>query len=172
MPDDNNLQNAREQTVREHMQWENEHRFDDTLATFAHPRYEIVATGDVYDGPEEVAEYYRETRAAFPDQRNENVVLHHAGDAVIVEFDLLGTHLGPFRGLPPTGRSFNCRMTAIFEFEGEQIVCERVYFDSATILRQLGVAHDPASLAGRITTVLGHPITVGGALLKSALRRR
>ena len=28
-------------------------------------------------------------------------------------------------------------MTAFFVFEGDRIVCERVYFDSATILRQL-----------------------------------
>ena len=35
-----------------------------------------------------------ETRAAFPDQRNELIALHHADDAVIVEFDLLGTHNG------------------------------------------------------------------------------
>jgi hypothetical protein len=28
-------------------------------------------------------------------------------------------------------------MTAFFIFEGDRIVCERVYFDSATILRQL-----------------------------------
>jgi hypothetical protein len=30
-------------------------------------------------------------------------------------------------------------MVALFFFEGDRIVCERVYFDSATILRQLGV---------------------------------
>ena len=29
---------------------ENESRFDDTLATFTHPRYELVGTGQVYDG--------------------------------------------------------------------------------------------------------------------------
>jgi hypothetical protein len=28
-------------------------------------------------------------------------------------------------------------MTALFLFEGAGLVCERVYFDSATILRQL-----------------------------------
>jgi limonene-1,2-epoxide hydrolase len=28
-------------------------------------------------------------------------------------------------------------MIAVFEFEGERIVCERVYFDAATILGQL-----------------------------------
>lgn len=59
--------------------------------------------------------------------------------AVFVEFDLLGTQLGEFAGFAPTGREFRCRMAAIFDFTGERIVCERVYFDSATILRQLGL---------------------------------
>jgi steroid delta-isomerase-like uncharacterized protein len=134
------LRDLREQVVREHMESENEHDFDTTVGTFSHPRYEIVPTGDVYDGEAEVRRYYEETRAAFPDQRNELVSLRHADDAVIVEFDLLGTHRGPLRGVPPTGRSFRCRMSAVFEFEGERIVCERVYFDQLTILRQLGLA--------------------------------
>ncbi len=40
-------------------------------------------------------------------------------------------------GFEPTGREFKCRMTAFFIFEGAHLICERVYFDSATILRQL-----------------------------------
>jgi steroid delta-isomerase-like uncharacterized protein len=133
------LRERREAVVREHMESENRHEFDVTLQTFDHPRYEIIPTGDVYDGPEEVSEYFRTTRAAFPDQRNENSVLHHADDAVIVEFDLLGTHEGELRGMAPTGRSFRCRMVAFFMFEegGDGIVCERVYFDQATIVQQL-----------------------------------
>jgi steroid delta-isomerase-like uncharacterized protein len=133
------LAERRLELVREHMLSENEHRFDDTLATFDHPRYEIIGTGDVYDGADAVADYYRASRTAFPDQRNENTVLHVAADAVIAEFDLVGTHLGELRGIPPTGRTFRCRMCAVFEFEsgGEKIVCERVYFDQGTIARQL-----------------------------------
>ena len=133
------LDERRLELVREHMLSENEHRFDDTLATFDHPRYEIVGTGDVYDGAGAVAGYYQASRAAFPDQRNENTVLHAAEDAVIAEFDLVGTHLGELRGIAPTGRSFRCRMCAVFEFEpgGEKIVCERVYFDQGTIAQQL-----------------------------------
>jgi predicted ester cyclase len=110
---------------------------DRALETFAHPRYEIMATGQVYDGPEAVDRYYRESRATFPDQRNELISLRHADDAVIVEFWLLGTHKGPLGRLQPTGREFKCRMTAFFIFEGTDLVCERVYFDSATIQRQL-----------------------------------
>ena len=134
------LRTKREQIVREHMESENTHDFDVTLDTFAgHPRYEIIPTGEVYDGTAEVDRYYQETRAAFPDQRNELIALHHADDAVIVEFWLRGTHQGEFRGVPPTGKSFECRMAAFFLFEDERLLNERVYFDAATILTQLGL---------------------------------
>lgn len=131
------LRARREAVVREHMESENRHDFDATIATFKHPRYEIVPTGDVYDGDEAVRGYFATSRAAFPDQRNELRHLYHADDAVIVEFDLLGTFRGPLRGMPPTGKEFRCPVTAFFIFDGDRIVCERVYFDSATILRQL-----------------------------------
>jgi predicted ester cyclase len=126
---------------------ENESRFDDTLATFAHPRYELIGTGQVYDGAEEVQQYYARSRAVFPDQRNEVRSVLCAQNTVVVEFDLLGTHLGSLTGEEPTGRTFRCPMVALFEFEdeseghslatGEGIVCERVYFDSETIYGQL-----------------------------------
>ena len=129
----------REAIVREHMESDNRHDFAATLATFEQPRYEIIPTGEVHDGPDEVMEYFRTSRATFPDQRNELRAMHHADDSVIVEFDLLGTHRGPLRGIPPTDKEFRCPMIAVFRFGAEKIVCERVYFDAATILRQLGI---------------------------------
>lgn len=136
------LRRRREEVVREHMDSENRHDFETTLKTFSHPRYELIATGEVYDGEDAVRGYYAATRASFPDQRNVVHTIRHADDAVIVEFDLMGTHRGPLRGLPPTGREFTCRMVALFLFETDRIVGERVYFDSATILRQLGILPD------------------------------
>lgn len=133
------LRDRREAVVREHMESENRLDFEATLRTFKHPRYELIATGEVFDGPEQVRGYYAASRAAFPDQRNTIHALHHTDAGVIVEFDLLGTHQGPMRGIPPTDRAFVCRMAAFFLFEDDLIVCERVYFDSATILRQLGI---------------------------------
>jgi steroid delta-isomerase-like uncharacterized protein len=131
------LREQREAEVRRHMEAENVHDFDAVIETFSHPRYELIPTGAVHDGEAAVRAYFRDTRAAFPDQRNELISLRHADDAVVVEFWLLGTHRGPLMGIQPTGREFKCRMTALFLFEGAKIVCERVYFDSATILRQL-----------------------------------
>jgi steroid delta-isomerase-like uncharacterized protein len=134
---DSALRARREAIVRRHMQAENEHDFDAVIATFRRPRYELVATDRVHDGEAAVRAYFRETRTAFPDQRNELVSLRHADDAVVVEFWLLGTHQGPLQGLAPTGRAFRVRMAAFFLFEGDGLVCERVYFDAASILRQL-----------------------------------
>lgn len=140
------VRERREQIVREHMESENIHDFDTTLATFDHPRYEIIPTGDVFDGPEAVSRYFEDSRTAFPDQRNELIALHHTDAGVIVEFDLKGTHEGPLRGIPPTGKQFTCRTAAFFLFEEDRLVCERVYFDAATILSQLGLIEPAPSL--------------------------
>lgn len=131
------LREEREALVRRHMEAENEHDFDAVIETFEHPRYELIATGQIHDGEEEVREYFRVSRSAFPDQRNELIAMHHASDAVVAEFWLLGTHRGELAGMPPSGKEFRCRMCALFLFEGNKLTCERVYFDSATILRQI-----------------------------------
>jgi steroid delta-isomerase-like uncharacterized protein len=160
------LRRKREAIVREHMDSENRHEFDDTLATFEHPRYELVATGEVHDGPEEVMRYFADSRTAFPDQRNQLLALHHADDAVLVEAVVRGTHLGRLGGLPPTGRTYELPILAIFAFEGDKLVCERVYFDANTVLRQLGVARDPLSITGKLGTLVSHPLTVGRGLVR------
>jgi steroid delta-isomerase-like uncharacterized protein len=143
-PMTNDLQETRLAVVREHMDSENRLDFDATLATFAHPRYELIGSGQVFDGEDEVRGYYATSRAAFPDQRNEIHSLAATDGSVVVEFDLLGTHQGTFAGFEATGKEFRCRMAAIFDFEGDRIVCERVYFDSVTILAQLGLLPTPA----------------------------
>ena len=171
MPPTAAMRKKREAIVIEHMESENRHEFDVTLETFDHPRYELIATGDVYDGTEEVTRYFDETRRAFPDQRNELLSLHHSDDAVIVEAILRGTHRGPLRSLPPTGREFEMRFVSMFLFEEDRLVGERVYFDQLTILEQLGIARNPTSLTGRLETLVGHPVTIGRALIRRVTGR-
>ena len=153
------------------MDSENRHEFDATLETFDHPRYELVATDEVYDGREEVERYFEQTRRAFPDQRNELLALHHSDDAVLVEAVVRGTHKGPLRNLPPTGREFELPILAVFVFEGDKLVCERVYFDQLTVLRQLAIARDPSSLTGRLGTLVSHPLTIGRGLVRRVIGR-
>lgn len=142
----------REQLVLDHFHDEVEQRWEDVLSTFPHPRYEIVPTSVVHDGGEAVRGYYAETRRAFPDQRHEMIALRHADDAVITEFYLLGTHLGPLGPVPPTGGTFKVRMTAYFVFRGDdELVCERIYFDQLSFLRQLLAGIDYKSVGGVLT---------------------
>src|ERR1035441_3261384 len=63
---------------------------------------------------------------------------YHADDAVIVEVRFGGTHRGVWAGIAPTGNRMEVQSVCIFVFEGDDSVCEKVYFDHATILRQLG----------------------------------
>jgi steroid delta-isomerase-like uncharacterized protein len=162
------LRSKREKIVRAHIDAENRCDYEAALATFEHPRYEFVAANEVHEGSEEVMEHWLELDRAFPDQEDEIVVLHHAGEAVVVEAISRGTHLGPLRGLPPTGRSFELRFACIFVFDEDRLVCERVYFDTATVLQQLGVASGADSIRGRVGTVLNHPLTIGRGLVRRA----
>jgi steroid delta-isomerase-like uncharacterized protein len=161
----------REDLVRKHVEAENAADYETALATFQHPRYEYVATDEVYDGADEVMAHWRELDRAFPDQAIEIVALHSSDDAVLMEAVARGTHTGPLRGLPPTGRRFEQPFLAIFIFEGDALVGERVYYDTATILAQLGVARDPGSLTGRLETVASHPLTIGRGLVRRAIGR-
>lgn len=131
------LRARRETIVREHMADEIDQAWDKVLATFPHPHYEIIATGAVHDGRPDVERYYKSSRQAFPDQRNTLLSLRHVDDGIVVEFILEGTQLGPLGPLPPTGRPFSCQMAAFFLFEGEILVCERIYSDTLSIVRQL-----------------------------------
>ena len=132
------VRKARQKLVLDHFRDEVRQEWDDVLATFPHPHYELIPIMTVHDGDDAVRGYYHDSRVAFPDQDHELIALRHSDDAVIVEFWLLGTHLGPFGALPPTGSRFRVRMTAYFIFDdAENLVCERIYFDSLSLLKQL-----------------------------------
>lgn len=138
MPEDD-LRARRLAVLETHFQSEVDHDWAACLATFdGTPHYEIMATGQVHDGDEAVLAYHRAQRIAFPDQHHENVRIHVGDDdTVITEFDLCGTYQGEFLGHPPNGRSFRVPTIAVFYFEGDRIVNERVYLDSASLLRQI-----------------------------------
>jgi hypothetical protein len=42
---------------------------------------------------------------------------------------MTGTQHADWSGIPSTGKPFNTRMGLLYEFEGDQLVCERVYMD-------------------------------------------
>ncbi|MFI6338769.1 ester cyclase [Streptomyces sp. NPDC050535] len=150
LPDESVLR-AREKLVLDHFRDEVIQDWDATLSTFPHPHYELIASMTVHDGDAQVRTYYDDTRVAFPDQHHEIIAFRHSVDAVIVEFWLLGTQLGPLGKIPPTGSPHRTRMNAYFIFdENENLVTERIYFDQLTILRQLLAGVDKRRPSGLV----------------------
>jgi len=160
------IESTREKIVQEHMDAETDKNAQHTVGTFSHPRYEVVPTGEVHEGAQAVESFLLESMNAFPDFTFETHHIHHAKDAVIVETTFKGTHLGSWRGIPPTGKSVSYRMCNVFVFEGTELVCERVNFDVLTILTQLGITRDINSATGKLALFLGKPLTFIGAWIR------
>ena len=116
----------REAVVLEHMQAENVQDWERVMKTFSHARYELP-TGHVYDGHDDVLQYWIEGRTHVPDQRNELIELTHLDDDMVqIEFWLRGTPT-------TTGDPFEFRLWAIFTFDDrDSMTNERVYADVPT----------------------------------------
>jgi predicted ester cyclase len=80
-------------------------------------------------------------RRAFPDFQMEIVQLVAEGDTVAARFRCSGTHLGEWRGHPPTGRSF-ARIGEVYFFEVRDGRLARAWGleDTLSRLRQLGLS--------------------------------
>lgn len=127
----------REALIRHHIDVEFSGDADALNATFAHPRYDLVATSVVLDGAEEVAMRVHALAEQMPGAKLEIHSLRHSDDAIIVETVTRGLHTGPLLGMTPTGKPYVSRGLAIFRFEGEDLVEEIVYYDRLTLMDQL-----------------------------------
>jgi steroid delta-isomerase-like uncharacterized protein len=136
---DTSLRERRESIVRKHINAENLHDVDGVIASFHYPRYDVAPLGEVNDGEVAVRNLITDLITGFPDFHFEPLVFHHADNAVVVEGKMTGTHMGSWVRLAPTGHSIDVRAICVFEFENDRLMCEKVYFDFATIMRQLRV---------------------------------
>ena len=97
--------------------------------------YEIVGSGLRWQGHAGARAFYTELFAAFPDNSFAltDIVIGPQGvfEAVVLE----ATHVGPFAGIPPTGRRVRLELAILFpwdpgsgRFSGEQIFLDRRAF--------------------------------------------
>lgn len=134
------LRARREAVVRAHADAENRHDVEATLRTFHKPRYEVVPMGGPIDGADAVRALLGGLLAGFPDFHAEIETVHHADSAVVAEIRMTGTHRGPWAGVPASGKRIDVPSACVFVFDEDRLLCERVYFDMATLLRQIGAA--------------------------------
>ena len=159
---------ARLAVVDEHVRCENRHDLDAVMATFGpEARYDDEPWGDHRTGRDGVRSYYGELMSALPDLEIDVRRRHATADGVVLEVVIRGTHLGPWRGLPATGRRLEFPLCGIFEFDaGDRLAAERIYYDRGAVLGQLGLFHEPVGGWGRIATALSHPLTIARAYLR------
>jgi len=83
-----------------------------------------------------------------------------------------GTHLGEWRGLPATGRRVEVPLCGVYTFDADdRLAGERIYYDRGTVLRQLGVFHEPQSILGQLCILATHPVTMTRAVMRKFLRK-
>ena len=165
---------ARLSLVEEHVRLENQHDLEGIMSTFgASARYDEEPWDEHHVGCDAVRAYYDGLLHAMPDLAIEVRRSHVAEDVVVLEVMIGGHHLGAWRGLPPTGRPVRFPLCGIFTFDNEdRLAGEKIYYDRATVLRQLGVFHEPDGMIGRIEAVVMHPLTMAQAIGRKILWRR
>jgi steroid delta-isomerase-like uncharacterized protein len=131
------LRARRQAVVDQHVDAENTGDMDAMIASFKTPRYEVFPMGAVFEGEQPVRDMVGGLIAGFPDFKFTPVKTHHSDDAVIVEGLMTGTHKADWAGMPPKGNKLELPLVCIFDFDGADLVNEKVYFDFAAVQRQL-----------------------------------
>jgi predicted ester cyclase len=96
--------------------------------------------------PELAEEFKRdvtEIRRAFPDYAGTNVEQIAEGEKVANRFVFLGTHLGEFEGVSPTGKRVEFTGNSIDRVVEGKIVESWVEIDLLGVMRQLGAVPGP-----------------------------
>ena len=153
---------ARMALVEQHVQFENQHDLEGVLSTFGDTaRYDDEPWGDHYNDANGVRRFYEQLMKALPDLVIDVQRRHVTDDAIVLEVMIRGTQLGEWRGLPATGRRVDVPLCAVYTFDSaDRLAGEKIYYDRGTVLRQLGVFHEPQTTIGRIAILAAHPITI------------
>ena len=157
--------------VEEHVRRENAHDLPGIMETFGtRAYYDDEPWSEHHEGRDAVHAYYADLLASLPDLRIEIKNCVAAENGVVIEVQISGTHDGPWRGLPATGRRVSFPLCGVFEFDDAgKLAGERIYYDRAFVLQQIGLFRDPQSLRGRIEAVLAHPVMIARAFARKLL---
>jgi steroid delta-isomerase-like uncharacterized protein len=143
--------------------------FERVSQNFAeHAEIANVATGDVYHGREGYLQFARGWVAAFPDLRIEILHYHSTDSWAVVEYAFRGTHTGAMISnggfVPPTWSQVDFRLCDSVQISDGRIVRLQTFFDSATLLRQMGLfPNSPLHTADRRAPLELYATEVDGA---------
>jgi carboxymethylenebutenolidase len=96
-------------------------------------------------GKEALRAFYRDIFIpSWPDDTEQIPINRVVGDGQLVdEIRTRFTHDRPMEwflpGVPPTHKAIDIDIIVVVQFRGDKITCERIYWDQATVLRQVGL---------------------------------
>ena len=156
----------RMEVLREHIRAESEHDMDALLAGMTSDCFnDVVGVPKPFVGPEQAAERYRKYWEGFPDFTvRVRRFLSVDKSTVVTENEWRGTHLGTFLGWPATGKPVRMRAIVVWHFKGDELWGETVFFDNASLLKQIGASIDippPSGTMKPATFILDDPPLVG-----------
>jgi steroid delta-isomerase-like uncharacterized protein len=92
-----------------------------------------------FEGPDGFKEFVSDLRRGFPDLRVVIDQVMGEGDMVSIRSHVTGTQLGPYRGIPPTGRKISQSQLHMFRVADGQINETWQEIDGLGIMQQLGI---------------------------------
>ncbi len=108
----------------------------------ADARYDELGTQRSVEGPEKIVELFKGWKTAFPDAAATVTSAVASGDKAGLEVTWKGTHTGPLETaegtIPASGKSQETPGAIFFTFEDGKVKESRQYFDSMTLLKQIG----------------------------------
>jgi steroid delta-isomerase-like uncharacterized protein len=106
-------------------------------------RYEEHGTERKVEGPEKIVELFKGWKTAFPDVVGTVTSSIASGNKAALEVIWKGTHTGPLTTaegtIPASGKMHETPAAVFYTFEGNKIKVSRQYFDSLTLMKQIGV---------------------------------
>jgi predicted ester cyclase len=117
---------------------ENRRDIDGLIATLSPDCvYEIVSTGQRWDGHVGARSFYTELFAAFPDNAFELTDIVVGPQGVMEVATLTGTNQGPWAGVAATGLPVALQVIILFPWDrrAERFSGERIWFDRGALTR-------------------------------------
>lgn len=101
--------------------------------------YEIIPTGQRWEGHTGARAFYTEFLTAFPDVKFNLTDIVIGPQGVFEVADMTGTHRGPWAGIAATGRSVRLQIMIYFPWNptARKFAGEKIYFDRAALSEQL-----------------------------------
>jgi steroid delta-isomerase-like uncharacterized protein len=103
----------------------------------------VPSAGNELQGPEQIEQFFKATRAAFPDLHFTIEDQFAEGDRVATRWTARATHTGEYEGMPPTSKQVTLSGTDIDRIANGKVVECWSYSDDLGLMQQLGAIPTP-----------------------------